>query len=133
MKSQTNFYLVLLFLVTASMASAQSLVEHKTYYEDGKVKQVWTTLNDINEGYERTYYPSGKLEAENYFVSGLLQGVCKWYYESGALQAEWNYVSGKLEGTSKWYYENGKLEGVAVYSNNVVISQSDYDENGLLK
>lgn len=128
-----NLLSALFVLFSASLLSAQGLIEHKTYYEDGTIKQVWTTLNDVNEGYERTYYPSGKLEAENYFVNGLLQGVCKWYYESGALQAEWNYVSGKLEGTSKWYYETGKLEGVAVYSDNVLLSQADYDENGLPK
>lgn len=133
MKNYAKYIFILFILISASITSAQTLVEHKTYYENGTVKQVWTTLNDINEGYERTYYPSGELEAENYFVNGLLQGTCKWFYESGPLQAEWNYVSGKLEGTSKWYYESGKLEGVAVYSDNVLVSQSDYDENGLPK
>jgi antitoxin component YwqK of YwqJK toxin-antitoxin module len=76
------------------------------------------------------YNENGYLTDAYNYLNGLLSGPYKEYYENGNLKVESNYLNGLLSGPYKEYYENGNIKRDNIYKNGVLISCTDYEENG---
>lgn len=115
---------------TAVPATVMS--EQKTYYEDGKLKDI-ISLNDGVEVRRKTfkYYPEGYMFIEQEFVGEQADGIFKKYYENGELFVQSNYKNNMLNGEAKYYRSNGTLESHVLYINDLMHGESySFDEKG---
>jgi antitoxin component YwqK of YwqJK toxin-antitoxin module len=112
----------------------------KTYYPDGKIKDITTFVNGKKNGVATHFFENGKIADSSRYKNGTFYGVVKFYYPNGQLNFEdyydttdtrrrifklW-YPSGRLSQTGekikgkmigKWYkyYDDGNIESVSFY------------------
>lgn len=153
-----NFRSVVLSLtVICLLVACQKENNHKTYFEDGTLREVIAMTGDSlrngpyirynNKGnvIEKANYLNDKLngerllyfsdteqvEIEEHYVDDAFHGVYKTYYPSGKLELEFMYENNVLTGISKKYYENGNIQEVINFVGNEENGTfTEYHDNG---
>jgi antitoxin component YwqK of YwqJK toxin-antitoxin module len=98
-----------LFLVITSLVVSSCTKTEKTYWENGKLKSVFT-----KKGMR-------------------FHGISTWYYSDGKKQHECTYVNDTLQGTSTRWYNNSRISSVDIYKDNLRHGTSlGYDYDGKL-
>jgi antitoxin component YwqK of YwqJK toxin-antitoxin module len=86
----------------------------------------------MKNGEEKSYYINGKLREIINWKDGKLEGEYKWYYKSGKLRVVSYYKDDKLEGERKYYYRNGKEE-ITYWKNGKNITEQVIEKKELLE
>jgi antitoxin component YwqK of YwqJK toxin-antitoxin module len=76
------------------------------------------------------YYEDGKLKEEATYINDKLSGMLNYYYEDGALQEATKFWNDKRVDTGKTYYENGKIKIFSFYTHGFLDSTRNCDEKG---
>jgi antitoxin component YwqK of YwqJK toxin-antitoxin module len=102
----------------------------RDYYKSGKLKAVYHFIDGKANGLNKLYFENGQLQAEYPFRNDTANGIQKEYYENGKLKSEYPVKDGKSNGDAIEYYENGAVMTKGTYTDAILISHKDYDENG---
>ncbi len=77
-----------------------------------------------------TTYPSGKLGMGGSIKNGLRDGEWIWFYENGNKKRYCVYKEGIKDGASIFFYKNGVKKSEIIFSNDINIKQTSWDEKG---
>jgi len=77
-----------------------------------------------------TTFPSGKLGMGGTIKNGLRDGEWIWFYENGNKKRYCVYKKGVKDGSSIFFYKNGVKKSEIVFSNDINIKQTSWDESG---
>ncbi|MEY3423208.1 MAG: hypothetical protein RIR48_3538 [Bacteroidota bacterium] len=104
----------------------------KSYFENGKIKELCTYDQGILTGTRIIYYPNGQIEiSETYDANGNLHGPYRQFFENGNLKVEKNYTENVLNGNMKIFYPDGKIkEDVTMVNNEENGPFLEYYQNG---
>ncbi|RMZ49121.1 toxin-antitoxin system YwqK family antitoxin [Candidatus Marinimicrobia bacterium PRS2] len=100
------------------------------YYKDGRVFSINHLINDKEQGQYIEYFNNGQKSFEGNYNDGLQHGESKYYYWNGKIHLEQNFNNGIKEGLFIEYYLNGKVKKDFLFSNDIIVSEKYYDENG---
>lgn len=133
-----NYYLFFIYIfLTATFSEAVTDLDTvKTYYSDGTLSRIYTTLKGtaLREGVSISYHPNAKVAVEAVYKAGKLDGVFKSYYENGNLMQTTGYKNDLEEGISMSYQESGIRKLKEVYREGVLHgTSSEFDEKGVLR
>ena len=78
-------------------AAGQADGQYKTFYADGKEKQIVTYSQGVLNGPATTFFPSGQVEHEFAYSNGEVDGIYRTYSEQGKLLSEYTFVNGQLQ------------------------------------
>lgn len=132
-----------------------SIGEYVEYYHTGKVKERGNVNMSTSTGNVEKYYSNGKLMSkdnwkngvqieykeydENNFlvkekatVDGKLIGTNYFYSTEGVLLSRGQMFDDKKHGDYEYYYSSGKLKSKEIYSNDTLIAETIWYENGKL-
>lgn len=84
--------------------------EWKSYYENGKIKELRFFSDGKKTGKYLVWWPNGKPFMQYQFENDEYQGTCKEWNENGLLVKQMNYQQGHEAGSQKWWYDNGKIK-----------------------
>lgn len=101
---------------------------HK-YFEKGKLYAEGNLNFNKKNGVWKIYYENEGYEEITY-LNDVEHGKCINFYENGKLMSEGQFDKGKRTGKWKGYHENGNLRKLAVYKENIIISQKCWDKDG---
>jgi len=101
--------------------------------KNGKLRWESHYLNDIPHGLEKQYREDGvTLSSEGPYLNGNQHGHWKWYQQDGVtLSMEGHWLNGKAHGIWKDYYRDGVLWKERHYLNDALMSQKEYDIDGI--
>jgi antitoxin component YwqK of YwqJK toxin-antitoxin module len=128
------------------------------YYENGKPKEKFTSINDKIQGVYTTYDEDGGWKIRTYkddslwgpttehiidskkviiavgqYENGKETGLWKWFNKDSILTQTAVYVNGETNGEYIQYYENGKIKEQGFVNNGDYIGELKYfDESGKL-
>jgi len=121
-------YLVLILLLTSCNSKTEiiekfangkpkKIIEHydndstceKSYYEDGKLKEMKCFKNGKQTGEQVYFKEDGTKAALMTFSNGIRHGQTYEFYPSGQVAFEGIVINEEFEGLSKRYFKNGKL------------------------
>ena len=105
------------------------------YFDDGYVKGIGETKDDVLVGPWELFNSNGRLTAKGTFNSnGNRDGTWVWYNTKGNVKESAEYVDGKLNGKNTHYYDNGKQKILSYYKNDELEGEHlFYNENGALQ
>lgn len=102
------------------------------YFENGKIYQQETYVNNVMEGPVKRFNVEGQLESEGNFKNDKMDGEWHYYYSSGKVKEIVNFKDGVEDGPYVAFWENGnkKDEGFFKIGFNEEhgISNEDFDE-----
>lgn len=82
----------------------------KAYFNNGRLKNELTFINNRANGYAKMYYENGNLAEEGMWKDNKWIGPYKYFHENGNIAKEWNHdETGKRVGVQKYFHENGKV------------------------
>lgn len=58
----------------------------RTFYDNGSIKDEWTTINSKQQGVAKSFYLSGKLKEISMWEKDKSQGSSFYYYENGVIK-----------------------------------------------
>lgn len=104
------------------------------HYDDGTIKEIRETKNDVLHGRWKFFFNNGELKKEGSFSQGKSIGTWKIYNKEGQLIFIENYKNGNEHGIWKAFFSNGniKIEGEFVYGKRQG-PWKVYTENGVLQ
>lgn len=115
-------YLILLSLLLSLIACKNEQKKHLPqkqfiYYENGKVRRAFETVNGIRQGKMTDFFPSGNIKAERFVKDDIQVGKTTIYFENGKVKEVQYYDDNGLRtnGDTLWY-ENGQFEFIAAFS-----------------
>jgi hypothetical protein len=82
----------------------------KTFYTNGKLKNVVQYDNGVKNGIEKSFYTDGKIEYEVENYKGQPHGLMRKYSRNGYLKAQYSLFRGKYFGEQRDYDSLGVLE-----------------------
>lgn len=71
--------------------------EVRDYNDDGKIRSIYTYVNDEKNGYSATYFDTGKIELTGNYKNGEKDGEWKEYDSDGKLLSTKKYLNGEVE------------------------------------
>ena len=83
---------------------------YKTFYGNGKTKEVGKLYENKWDGLFSNYYENGNLREKNNYIKGILDGDYNYYNCNSEGKENKLCVDGKLEGTREVYFETKKLK-----------------------
>nr|WP_299387586.1 hypothetical protein [Allomuricauda sp.] len=123
-------------LVKNNTVEVDGKKENTTYYfEDGYVKGIGKSVNDVLQGPWELYSSNGRRTAKGSFnAQGNRDGEWQWFNLFGKVKETALYEDGKLHGKNLHYYDNGRQRIVANYENDELSGEYlFYGEKGALK
>ncbi|WP_165823857.1 toxin-antitoxin system YwqK family antitoxin [Pseudochryseolinea flava] len=87
----------------------------KTYFDNGRLKSVYSTIDGKIEGEYIAYHPNGKMKESRAYSRGELTGPYRRFNDGGIMTSEIYYVRGLKNGQSTTYFDNGKRFSVTQY------------------
>lgn len=132
-----NIYYKLLQFIY-NMGATESLIEHKTYYDDKQLKAHWFTRDFESKQYihgEYTiYHENGVIESITHYIDNVMCGKQISYFFSGGIKHICYYSNNQLQGHYVKYHENGTINEKSYYINGVLFGQVlKYYDNGKLQ
>jgi antitoxin component YwqK of YwqJK toxin-antitoxin module len=110
------------------------------FYADRQVKNEGLYVNDLKHGYWKYYKADGNLIRVEKWVNGVLiedaNEVAKIDIrreidpQTGKIKSIGGYKNGKKEGVHREYDNEGNVINSTVYSNDIVLAEGIYDEEG---
>ena len=82
---------------------------HKSYYENGKIKEQGWKKGDSKEDFWKFYYSNGKIKEQGHYKGNKRTGYWYFYSQYGKLQTEGHYTQGSMV---KWWLFYDKNEKV---------------------
>lgn len=84
--------------------------EAREFYASGELLTIMNYKDGVIGGEVKIFYPDGKPKLTYHVSNGLRNGNEKRYYHDGKLSADYNYKNGEFEGNMKDYYQNGQIK-----------------------
>lgn len=97
--------------------SSRDAVLHQRHWPNGQVKEEWSELNGVREGFRRFYLESGRLFAEWSFAMEKGTALSVELREDGSLMLEATLKDGEFHGYYRSYWKNGLVKEEGVYEN----------------
>ena len=94
------------------------------YYQNGKIRETGTMLDNKKHGEIRAYWINQKLKRIENFKVGVADGEFKEFFISGDLMSKGVTESGLPRGTWEWYYENSLKKREMVYGDDGIRTKS---------
>ncbi len=116
---------------TTSYLNGEISGDQFIYYTSGKTKILTPFKNQKINGLVKGFHPNGQLREQGYSINGAAEGEWIQYYQNGTISKESFYVLGQLNGTQKHFAINGKLDYTQTYNNNILLSYTMFDTNGI--
>ena len=85
----------------------------------------------MKEGKQIEYYENGNIEYEAYFKNNLKNGIESGFFPSGKIESFGIYSNGKQSGKFYEYYESGLIKKESFYEDDLLVSETTYDEQGI--
>ncbi len=105
----------------------------RTFYPNGRLKEVIHYVNAMQEGPYTSYRENGQLYIECNYIQNKIEGVYKEYYGTDVLYSDSTYINNKRQGLRKIYYPNGIIHEEIYYINDMQNGPFKiYDINGNL-
>jgi len=82
----------------------------KTFYPNGKLRELRFFVNGWKEGEHKGWYEDGARAYVYMFKNDMFEGVVKEWSPQGHLFRDMNYEKGMEKGSQKIYYANGKIK-----------------------
>jgi uncharacterized protein len=98
------------------------------YYPSGEAKSHETQ----NSGPAKEYDQNGNLISEKTMEEGKVKEVKYFYDSKNHLMSKGHYLDGRKEGTYEYYYENGEPKALETYTNDQMLTEKRWFENGHL-
>ena len=95
----------------------------KTWLDGRKEETIW--LNDKLNGERKSYYKDGKLKDVGIFKNGKVDGEHKEYYENGSIRSHLEYREGKLWNCFSHYFPDGNPTGSTISGGKGVFIEID--------
>lgn len=95
----------------------------KTWLDGRKEESIW--LNDKLNGERKSYYKDGKLKDVGIFKDGKVDGEYKEYYENGSIWCHLEYREGKLWNCFSHYFPDGTPTGSTISGGKGVFIEMD--------
>lgn len=93
----------------------------KEYYDDGSLKEIFVSKNDLKDGPYRRFYPSGNIEINAFYKDDQLVGMYVEYFETGYVKAVLNVNNGMQDGDYVYFDEGGSITQAGRMKNNKYI------------
>ena len=106
-------------LLLSISCTSEKIKEETKLYTNGKIREKYTTKNDIIHGNYQQFYPTGELMSKKTFVNGKEEGKSTSFYETGELKEVQYFKEGKIHGGDTVYYKNGIKRYTSFFSNNL--------------
>lgn len=84
--------------------------EHKTFFDNGQLKYLFSLKNNKLHGIAKEYYKSGQLKFEGQYNNGNREGMHKEYFGDNVLESEMNFKNDSILGSFKFFYKNGMMK-----------------------
>jgi antitoxin component YwqK of YwqJK toxin-antitoxin module len=83
------------------------------YYDNGNIKNITYSNDQMEKIKEEDYYENGQKRWERFYHNNELNGPSIEYYEEGGKKREYNHKNGVMDGLDITYYKNGQksMEG----------------------
>jgi len=104
----------------------------KTFYPSGNVKGVWPYKEGRSNGINKKYYDTGKIWIEESYKNDVRHGITREYGKNGKLLYEENFKDAQFDGPFREFYEDGTLKAEGLNRKNKVVSEKQYNEEGVL-
>jgi len=96
--------------------------EHKTYHNNGIIKEVFKLENGTVSGTFKSYFDNGKPRDEIEYKNGKQTGIRTEFYENGNKKFSITYSENPIGRLHSNYYDNGNLKSTEIY-----ITENDRD------
>lgn len=92
------------------------------FYENGRPKEMFTNINNIQQDTAKTWYENGRLEWFTIFKNGKEEGLSETYYENGKLEKSGFLLNDSLEGNLTHWDSLGNIISVTKYKAGKIIN-----------
>lgn len=135
MKNKIKLTFILLFLLSCSENSNHKLNKQTIYFNSGELKEkFFIDSNNERQGVGYEYYEDGKIKEKRTYLDNQSHGVCKNYYPNGKLSAKAIFKKNIQVDTTFQYFESGVLEALVIKDKNgESIKDVFYYPNGKIK
>ncbi|MFK2878269.1 toxin-antitoxin system YwqK family antitoxin [Rhodanobacter hydrolyticus] len=89
----------------------------RRHWPNGQVKEEWSEVNGLKEGWRRFFLESGFLFSEMEFRNGDGNGVIHEWRADGSLRLDANLKDGEFHGSYRTWWANGLLMEEGVFDN----------------
>ncbi|WP_245891637.1 toxin-antitoxin system YwqK family antitoxin [Flavobacterium faecale] len=101
------------------------------FYENGKLSEIGTFKDGIEDGPYKKWFPNGLLGFESNYVKGTIDGVSKSWWNNGKLRTKSNFKMGVGDGVQMQYYISGsKFKMITIKDGQQNGMQKAWRENG---
>jgi antitoxin component YwqK of YwqJK toxin-antitoxin module len=101
------------------------------YFSNGKPKQYDEWKDGVQIAYKE-FNELGQLVSENKIVDGKYIGTNTYYNSEGILLSKGQLYNNKKHGNYEYFYAGGAKKSLEVYSNDTILSETNWHENGKL-
>lgn len=106
----------------------------RTYFPDGKIKEVVNTKDHKCNGLDSGWYENGQLKYVKNFKNGKENGMSLKFYSSGNIMEIYNSKDTKLEGKRETYYANGGIKSKQEFKDGKLNGKiTDYFPSGRIR
>ena len=97
--------------------SSEEPIIHRRHWPNGQVKEEWSEVGGLKEGWRRFYLESGFLFSEMEFRNRVGNGAIREWRADGSLKLEANIKDGEFHGRYRVWWDNGLLMEDGVFDN----------------
>lgn len=112
MNTSRFIYILILSIILIGCDKSKDV---KKYFQNGKIKSEYTSIDNKIEGKFKTYFQSGHLEYESNIMHGQRNGIEIAYYENGKVKMKGSCKDDKEFGFYYFYDNNGKTDSIIEY------------------
>jgi antitoxin component YwqK of YwqJK toxin-antitoxin module len=103
----------------------------ESFYENGKPQAIEARMDGIRTGFKE-YDENGFLIKERQIINGQFLGANYYYTDEGKMLSKGEMLEDKKHGKYEYFYGSGKRKTLETYSNDTILSETIWNENGKL-
>jgi antitoxin component YwqK of YwqJK toxin-antitoxin module len=85
------------------------------YYGNGKPKEMFTNIDEIQQDTAKSWYDNGQLESYSFYKDGKEEGLSETFYNNGQKEKSATLVNGLIDGKMTYWDSLGKVISVTNY------------------
>ena len=129
MKKITNF-IILLISATCFLNCSKEKIKY-TYYNDGKIYQRISLLNNKRNGLFESYYRDGKIKSRSMWKNNFQNGFYEQYSQNGKINKKGYFKNNLANGLWKEFNDKGFIVKKYIYKNDTIVKYSIFYEYGI--
>jgi antitoxin component YwqK of YwqJK toxin-antitoxin module len=85
------------------------------YYDNGKPKEMFTNIDEIQQDTAKSWYDNGQLKSYSFYKDGKEEGISETFYRNGQKEKSGTLMNGLIDGKMTTWDSLGKIISVTNY------------------